>query len=346
MIRIGICGFGYWGPTLLRAFSLNPAFLVTAIADTNPEQQNKARELKSTATIYCDGTEMFDSCDVDAIAIATPVNTHYSLALHALKRGKHVLVEKPMCASVEEARDLVNVAEKTGRMLMVDHTYLFSSAVRKMKELKLSGALGKITYYDSLRVNLGLFQSDVNVLWDLAPHDFSIMDYLLEEQPVDVEATGYCHVNSHLPDIAYFTFHYRSHIIAHLNLSWISPVKARRIALGGTAQMVIWDDLNPDEKLKIYNSGIEIRSDDERSILVPGYRIGDITSPRLPPSEPLAVAIEHFRRVISGQEEPIADARLGLRVVELLERSQRALNLSLARVARLRAPQATLRAVR
>lgn len=346
MIRVGICGFGYWGPTLLRAFSNNPAFQVTVIADADPEQQAKARALKPGAAIYGDGMEMIASSELDAVAIATPVSTHHALALHALKHGKHVLVEKPMCASVEEARDLVAMADRAGRTLMVDHTYLFSPAVGKLKELQRSGVLGKITYYNSLRVNLGLFQSDVNVLWDLAPHDFSIMDYLLEEQPVEIEATGYCHVNPRLPDIAYLTLHYRSHVIAHLNLSWISPVKARRVALGGTGQMVIWDDLNPDEKLKIYNSGIEVRPDDERSVLIPGYRIGDITSPRVPTSEPLAGAVAHFHRVITGQETPIADGRLGLRVVDLLERSQRALDATLGRVAGLRSPEVVMRAVR
>ena len=346
MIRVGICGFGYWGPTLLRAFSMNPAFEVIAIADSSSDQQTKARKLRPAATVYCDGMEMIESPSVDAVAIATPVSTHYALASKALKHGKHVLVEKPMCASVEEGRELIALAQRTGRTLMVDHTYLFNAAVRKLKELNQSGALGKVTYYDSLRVNLGLFQSDVNVLWDLAPHDFSIMDYVLEEQPIEVEATGYCHVNSHLPDIAYFTLHYRSHVIAHLNLSWISPVKARRVALGGTSQMAIWDDLNPDEKLKIYNSGIEVRSEDERTTLVPGYRIGDINSPRLPSGEPLARAVEHFHAVIAEREAPIADGRLGLRVVDLLERSQRALDASLSRVARLRAPGPVMRAVR
>jgi predicted dehydrogenase len=346
MIRVGICGFGYWGPKLLRTFSNNPAFRVTAIADSNPALQKRARELRPDAAIFCDGTELISSPDVDVVAIATPVSTHYSLALSALRRRKHVLLEKPMCTSAEEGRELIAAAERSRSTLMVDHTYLFSAAVRKLKELKRSGVLGKITYYDSLRVNLGLFQSDVNVLWDLAPHDFSIMDYILEEQPVEIEATGYCYVNSHLPDIAYLTLHYRSHIISHLNLSWISPVKSRRVALGGTEQMVIWEDLDPDERLKIYNSGIEIHSEDERRSLVAGYRIGDITSPRLPPSEPLALAIEHFHNVIVGEEAPVADGRLGLRVVELLERSQRALDASLVRVARMRSPEAPIRAVR
>jgi predicted dehydrogenase len=343
MIRVGICGFGYWGPTLLRAFSVNPGFQVVAIADCDPALRDKARERGPTASIYADGTELIDSADVDAVAIATPVSTHCALALRALRQGTHVLLEKPMCANVEEARELVAVAEITKRTLMVDHTYLFNPAVRKLKELMRSGVLGKVTYYDSLRVNLGLFQSDVNVLWDLAPHDYSIMDYLFEEAPVEVEATGYCHVNSHLPDIAYITLHYPSHTIAHLNLSWISPVKARRVALGGTNKMAIWDDLNPDEKLKIYNSGIECYSKDERTVLVPGYRIGDILSPRLPSQEPLAAALEHFRNVIEERNAPIADCRMGLRVVDLLERTQRALDTSLKRVSRLRAPERAMR---
>jgi predicted dehydrogenase len=298
--------------------------------------QEKARELSPASTIYSEALELIDSSAVDAVAIATPVSTHHALALHALKRGKHVLVEKPMCASVEEGRELVAAADKAKRTLMVDHTYLFHGAVQKLKELKDSGVLGAITYYDSLRVNLGLFQSDVNVLWDLAAHDYSIMEYILEETPIHIEATGYCHVNSRLPDIAYVTVHYNSRIIAHLNLSWISPVKARRIALGGTNQMVVWDDLNPDERLKIYNSGIEVHSPDERRILVPGYRIGDIHSPRLPSREPLAYAVDHFGRVIAGQEEPIASGNFGLRVVELLERTQRALDASLGRISSLR----------
>ena len=322
---------------------MNPGFEVTAIAECNPALQSKARALRPIGTVYSDGKELIKSSDVDAVAIATPVSSHFLLALQALKRGKHVLVEKPMCASPEEGRELVAVADRTRRAFMVDHTYLFHGAVRKLKQLKNNGFLGTITYYDSLRVNLGLFQSDVNVLWDLAPHDFSIMDYILEEQPVHVEATGYCHVNSHVPDIAYVTLHYRTRIIAHLNLSWISPVKARRIALGGSSKMVIWDDLNPDEKLKIYNSGIELHSQDQRGILVPGYRVGDIHSPRLPSQEPLADAVEHFRRVIVGQEAPLADARLGLRVVDLLERTQEALDVNLIRIEKLRTPEGSAR---
>lgn len=338
MIRVGICGFGYWGPTLFRAFTGNSGFRVTAVADAKAEMRDKAREVSPNALVFDDARELIDSGDIDAVAIATPVSTHFPIAQYALRAGKHVLLEKPMCSTSEQARELVALADRFERVLMVDHTYLFHEAVRRLKQLKVAGVLGAITYYDSLRVNLGLFQSDVNVLWDLAPHDFSIMDYVLEEQPDHVEATGYCHVNSTLPDIAYITLHYRSRIIAHLNLSWISPVKARRIAVGGTSQMAIWDDLSADERLKIYNSGIEVHSDDERRVLVPGYRIGDILTPRLPPREPLAGAVDHFGKVIWREETPVADGHFGLRVVELLERSQRALDDSLSRIEGLRQP--------
>jgi predicted dehydrogenase len=345
MISVGVCGFGYWGPKLVRAFSSNPAFRVVAVADNKPAAQDRVRTLGHSIKVYGEAQELIDSAEIDVVVVATPVITHYPLALQALKRGKHVLVEKPMCARVDEARELVAVAERMKRVLMVDHTYIFHNAVHKLKELKTSGALGEITYYDSLRVNLGLFQPDTNVLWDLAPHDFSIMNYLLEEQPVFVEATGYGHVNPKFPDIVYITLHYATRVIAHLNLSWMSPVKARRIAFGGTRQMAVWNDLDPDETLKIYNSGIEFRSEDERDVFIPGYRIGDILSPRLDRGEPLANMVEHFYRMIAGQGKPLVDGRAGLQVVELLEQTQRALDNSLGKIAGLHTPKATVRIV-
>jgi predicted dehydrogenase len=346
MIRIGVCGFGYWGPKLVRAFSSNSAFRVVAVADIKPAAQDRARELSPAVRVYGEAEELIICPEIDGVAIATPVLTHYPLAVRALQRGKHVLVEKPMCTSADEGRELVAVADRMKRTLMVDHPYIFHGAVHKLKELKRSGALGEITYYDSLRVNLGLFQPDMNVLWDLAPHDFSIMSYILEEQPVYVEATGYCHVNPDLPDIVYITLHYASRIIAHLNLSWMSPVKARRIAFGGTKQMVVWNDLDPDEKLKIYDSGIEFHSEDERSVFIPGYRIGDIHSPRLGRGEPLSNVVAHFHRSITGEQKPLADGRAGLEVVELLEHTQRALDISLAKIANLHAPKVAARIAR
>ncbi|HEV2097914.1 MAG TPA: Gfo/Idh/MocA family oxidoreductase, partial [Stellaceae bacterium] len=261
---------------------------------------------------------------------ATPVSTHHALASHALRRGKHVLVEKPLAATSAEAEELVGLAEAGDLTLLVDHVYLFHDAVLKIKELRRGGELGFVSYYDSLRVNLGLFQPDMNVLWDLAPHDFSIMDFIFEEEPVQVEATGYCHVNPRLPDIAYVTAHYGSKMIAHLNLSWMSPVKVRRIAVGGTKRMVVWDDLNLEERLKIYNSGIDFQPEAERKVIVPSYRIGDISSPRLQNVEPLGRVVEHFREVIRKKAGSPIDGRAGMRIVNLLERAQQSLDRSLA----------------
>jgi predicted dehydrogenase len=344
MIRVGICGFGYWGPNLLRTFSRNSGFHVVAVA----ERLEAGRRAAVTAggpqlKIFESAEELIDHPEIDAVAIATPVTTHFPLARRALSRSRHVLVEKPMCTTSAEGEELLALARSNRCTLMVDHTYLFHPAVRKLAEVKRSGSLGTISYYDSLRVNLGLFQPDMNVLWDLAPHDFSIIDHLFEEAPIHVEATGYCHLNANLPDIAYITLHFASRMIAHLNLSWMSPVKVRRIAIGGSQRMAVWDDLLQDEKLKIYNSGIEVQPQDQRDTIVPSYRIGDVHSPRLEQNEPLASVVQHFRQVIVGEEESLMDGRRGLRVVQLLLAAQRSLTASLAETEGRRATTLTLR---
>jgi predicted dehydrogenase len=329
MIKVGICGFGYWGPNLYRVLAQNSAFDVVAIADPRPDCQARARLFDARLRVHADARELMIGSEVDAVAIATPVSTHYELAAFALRRGKHVLVEKPMCTSVEEGVELIALAERQRRALLVDHVYIFHDAVQKLRELKQAGALGAVSYYDSLRVNLGLFQPDMNVLWDLAPHDLAIMGYLFDEEPVHVEATGFCHINTHLPDIVYLTAHYRSAMIAHLNLSWMSPVKVRRVAVGGSKQMVVWDDLNLEERIKIYNSGIDVQPETERTTIVPSYRIGDIYSPRLPGHEPLIRLADHIARVIRNGEPSPVDGYGGLRVVRLLQAAQRSLDASL-----------------
>jgi predicted dehydrogenase len=330
-MKVGICGLGYWGPNLLRTFSRNRRFQVVAIAERVAANRAIAAVDYPQLRLFESAEELIDDKSVDAVAIATPVGSHFPLAYRALQRSKHVLVEKPMCTTTAEAKELLALARSNRRTLMVDHTYLFHAAVNKLAELKKTGRLGSLSYYDSLRVNLGLFQPDMNVLWDLAPHDLSIIDFLFDEAPVHIEATGYCHLNPGLPDIAYVTLHFASRMIAHLNLSWMSPVKVRRIAIGGSNQMVVWDDLDQDEKLKIYNSGIEIQPEDQRGTIVPSYRIGDIYSPRLPISEPLARVVEHFGRVIAGEEESLMNGERGLRVVQQLEAAQHSLTASLAR---------------
>jgi predicted dehydrogenase len=324
-----VAGYGYWGPNLVRNFIASRQFEVVAVADPCAGRREALARSYPGVLAIADAAELMAREDIDAVAIATPVATHYDLACKALRKGKHVLVEKPLCMRAEEGNDLVALAKRQGRVLLVDHVFVFHNAVRKLKEL-ISQSIGKVSYYDSLRINLGLFQPDVNVLWDLAPHDFAIMNYLFDQDPEHVQATGYCHVNSHLPDIAYVTAHYRSHMIAHLNLSWMSPVKVRRIAVGGSNQMVVWDDLNLEERIKIYNSGIEFRPESERLAIVPSYRIGDVSSPRIVNREALAGVVEEFARVIVEKEaDSIIDGSQGVRVVRLLEMAQTALDRSL-----------------
>jgi predicted dehydrogenase len=332
MIKVGICGFGYWGPNLCRNFMSCTKFEVVAISDPREDCRAKARNLPMQMYICDDSRELIERDDVQAVAIATPAATHFALAAHALRNGKHVLVEKPLCMQVDEAVELVDLAKRHRLALNVDHVYLLHNAVRRLKKIKQEGRLGTVSYYDSLRVNLGLFQPDVNVLWDLAPHDFSIMDYIFEEEPVHIEATGYCHVNPKLHDIVYVTAHYASHMIAHLNLSWMSPVKVRRIAIGGSNLMAVWDDLNSEEPLKLYNSGIEFRAEAERTNIVTGYRIGDVYSPRVPKREALAGVIDDFAETILGNSTSVLDAKKGLRVVRMLQTAQAALDRSLREI--------------
>src|SRR5262249_26719274 len=307
---------------------------IAAVSDPLAECRDKARRLSGQLSLFADAHELIDSGTCDAVAIATPVATHYELASHALRKHMHALVEKPLCARTDEAADLVAHEAREGVALLVDHVFVFHNAVRELKRLAASNALGTVSYYDSLRVNLGLFQPDVNVLWDLAPHDFSILNYLFEEEPAHLEATGYCHVNDHLPDIVYVTAHYASRMIAHLNLSWMSPVKVRRIAVGGSKQMVVWDDLNLEERIKIYNSGIEFRPESER--LVPSYRIGDISSPRILNREALGGVVEEFARAITERSMSIIDGREGLRVVGMLEQAQTAIQSAFHEIAKQR----------
>lgn len=332
VIRIALCGMGYWGRNLARILSSHSGLQLTAIIDRKFTSAGEATPVVPGAQIFGDLSEALAATEIDAVVIATPVSSHYPLAVAAIAAGKHVMVEKPVCRTADEAADLVARAEAAGVTLMVDHTFLFHPAVRTLGALKTSGTLGKVSYYDSQRINLGLFQPDVNVLWDLAPHDLSIIDHLFNSEPVEIEASGYCHVNPLSPDIGYITLHYPSAVVAHLNLSWMSPVKVRRVAVGGSAQMVVWDDLNRDEPLKIYDTGISILPESKRDMILPNYRVGSVTSPRLPNCEPLTDAVEHFRRVILGAERCRSDGRMGLRIVRTLEWAQAALDISLRRV--------------
>jgi len=332
MIKVALCGYGYWGPNLLRNFSSNSRFQVVAAAERRSAERDAIRRIPQAITLYEDAIDAIRDANVDAVAIATPVGSHYELTRMALNAKKHVLVEKPLCTKPDEALELTEIAERNGLTLMVDHTFLFHPAVGKIAQLVRLGELGTVSYYDGLRVNLGLFQPDVNVLWDLAPHDLSIIDHLFNEEPIHVQANGYCHLNPQLPDIAYVTLHFPSRLVAHLNLSWMSPIKVRRIAVGGSNKMVVWDDLDRDEPIRIYDSGISVLAQEDRPVIIPGYRVGDVHAPRLPQSEALAGVIEHFGAVIQGKAQSIMDGRKGLRIVRILDAAQRSLETCLLEI--------------
>lgn len=332
MIRVGVVGFGYWGPNIVRNLLASHDFELVAIADRSADMREKIGRLYPGVEVLVDSDDIIARSDIDAIVVVTPVATHFPIGRKALLSGKHVLIEKPLCTSVAEAEELVAIAERAQRALMVDHTFLFSGPVQTIRKFVDEGELGKICYFDSIRVNLGLFQPDVNVLWDLAPHDLSVICALRDDDIVGVEATGYCHVNAMLPDMAYVTLHFADDAVAHLNLSWMSPVKVRRFAIGGTDRMLIWDDLDQDQKIRIYSSGIEFQPETDRSTIIPDYRVGDIYSPRVPRNEALAGIVGHFAGVIKGVEAPIMDGSKGLRVVKILEEAQQKLDLSLRAV--------------
>ncbi len=325
MVNVALCGYGYWGQNLLRVFSQHTHFKVVAVADMRASQRETLSEKFPNLRLYASAEEAINDPLVDAVLIATPVASHYPIAKLALEKGRHVMVEKPMCATSDQIAELAALAKHNGLTYMVDHTFLFHPAVRRFKRFIDEGGFGKISYYDSLRVNLGLFQPDVNVLWDLAPHDLSIIDYLFGESPVHVEASGYSHVNNDLPDIAYVTLHFPSGFVAHLNLSWMSPVKVRRITLGGSKKMAVWDDLDREEPMRIYDSGITVQPQESRHIIIPNYRIGDVHAPRLENGESLVGVANHFYAVITGQEKSIMDGSCGMRIVQTLERAQKSL---------------------
>jgi predicted dehydrogenase len=333
-IGIGVVGYGYWGPNLARNFASQADAKVVGIADLRAEARAWAKQSHPHIAVVEDAEALFTQSDLDAVVIATPVSTHYSLAVQALNRGLHVLIEKPLCENAAHGEDLIARAKRAGRVLMVDHTFLFTGAVQTMAKVIKSGDLGRICYIDSVRVNLGLFQPDVNCLWDLAPHDLSIVDHLIDDYVVNVDATGHCHVNSGIPDLVYLTLHFANNAVAHFNLSWMSPVKIRRFLVGGTNKMLIWDDLDHDQKLKIYDCGICFQPEAERAHIIPDYRIGDIYSPRVPIREALCGVADHFIKVIRGEERSIMDGERGLRVVRLLETAQEVLSRNLAALER------------
>jgi predicted dehydrogenase len=320
MIGVGIIGYGYWGPNLVRNFVETPDARVVGVSDLNPKRLETLRGRYPSVETTADASEFLSDPRIDAIAIATPVSTHFELALRALRAGKHVLVEKPLATTSEQALRLVEEATRRGLVLMVDHTFVYTGAVRKIKELVAGNRLGDIYYYDSARINLGLFQHDVNVLWDLAVHDLSIMDYVLPSRPRAVCATGINHISGEPANIAYLTLFFDGSLIAHIHVNWLSPVKVRRTLIGGSRNMIVYDDLEPSEKIKVYDRGIAVNNHTENLYqMLIGYRTGDMWSPQLDTTEALGAEARHFVRCVEGGERPITDGEAGLRVVEILE---------------------------
>lgn len=326
MIGVGVIGYGYWGPNLVRNFAAANECNVVMVCDSNPDRLAALHKHYPAIRLTTEAGALIADPAVDVVVVATPVSSHYELALRALEAGKHVLVEKPLTSSAEQARRLIEQADRRGLILMVDHTFIYTGAVRKIKELIDEGHLGDIYYFDSTRNNLGLFQQDVNVIWDLAVHDLSIMSYVIPARPTAVSATGLSHVPGKPENIAFLTVFYDEPIIAHISVNWLSPVKVRQTLISGNKKMIVYNDIEPSEKIKVYDKGIDLidRPESRHKLLV-SYRSGDMHAPRLDTTEALALETSHFMDCIARQKQPLTDGPSGLRVVQILEAATRSI---------------------
>jgi len=327
MIRVGVIGYGYWGPNLVRNFMAAPGSAVTRVCDLRDERLAPLQKVYPGVQTCSQPAELINDPAIDAVVIATPVSSHFELAIAALKAGKHVLVEKPLAAHSDQARQLIDEAAKRKLVLLVDHTFVYTDAVRRIRELIASGELGEIYYYDAVRVNLGLFQHDVNVVWDLAIHDLSIMDYVLPEKPVAISATGMSHIPGQPENVAYITLFFAGAQIAHVHVNWLTPVKVRHTLIGGSEKMILYDDLEPSEKLKVYDKGISVtpRQEDVYKMLV-SYRSGDMWAPRLDNTEALQTEALHFIDCVEHVRPPDTDGPAGLRMVSMIEAAEASLH--------------------
>ena len=324
-MNFGVIGYGYWGPNVVRNLTSLEGARVTAIAEVNPAARRRAQVAYPGIRVTADVSEVMLSSEIDAVAVITPVRTHYELTKAALENGKHVFVEKPFTSTTEQGEKLIEIARRKNLRIMVDHTFLFTSAVRKICQMVEEGVLGKLYYYDSTRVNLGLFQHDINVLWDLAPHDLSIMDHLIKANPEAIVATGQRHLNCH-EDIAFMTIYFPDKVIAHVNVNWLSPVKVRTTLIGGEKRMLVWNDLEADEKVKVYDKGVDITNREGVYELLVNYRSGDMWAPQLQQVEALRQELSYFADCISSGKEAFNDGCAGLRVVRMLEAATESLN--------------------
>jgi predicted dehydrogenase len=325
MIRIGVIGYGYWGPNIVRNFHGHEGSEVALVCDKSPKCRGRLHKAYPSIAFTTEANDILQSPDIDVAAIVTPVWTHFELAKAALENGKHVFVEKPFTCSVEQAEELIELAERKKLKIMVDHTFLFTGAVRKIRQMVDAGDLGDLYYYDSLRVNLGLFQHDVNVIWDLAPHDLSIMDHLIKEKPEAVVATGEKHLNG-VEDIAFITVYFPKRIIAHINVNWLSPVKVRTTLIGGEKKMLVWNDLEADEKIRVYDKGVSMSTNPSNlHQLLVSYRSGDMWAPQVEQVEALRAETGYFLKCIEENKTPMNDGHAGLRVVRILEAATRSI---------------------
>lgn len=323
-MNFGVVGYGYWGPNVARNLANLEGSQLVAIAELSGKARQRAQKAHPGVRVVADPMELIRSPDVDAVAVITPVWTHFELAKAALQEGKHVFVEKPFTSTSQQAMELIELAQRKNLITMVDHTFLFTGAVKKISQFVHDGTLGKLFYYDSTRVNLGLFQHDVNVMWDLAPHDLSIMDHLLPGRAEAIVTTGQRHLNGH-EDIAYMTVYFPDRVIAHINVNWLSPVKVRTTLIGGEKKMLVWNDLDADEKVKVYDKGVDITSREGVYELLVSYRSGDMWAPQLEQVEALKTELSYFVDCASNGQSPHNDGQAGLRVVNMLEAADKSL---------------------
>jgi predicted dehydrogenase len=325
VVKFGVIGYGYWGPNVVRNLDQLDGSAVVAVCDKSPTARKRIHKSYPHVKAVSDPAELISSTEVDAIAIVTPVWSHYELTKAALQNGKHVFVEKPFTSCTAQAEELINLAAQKNLKIMVDHTFLFTGAVKKIGQLLNEGVLGKLYYYDSTRVNLGLFQHDINVIWDLAPHDISIIDHLIKASPEAVVATGQSHLNGH-EDVAFITMYFPEKVIAHINVNWLSPVKVRTTLIGGEKKMLVWNDLEADEKIRVYDKGVDIKTPQGLYNLLVNYSSGDMWSPQVNRTEALSEELAYFVHCIKNDQTPSNDGVAGLRVVKMLEAATESLN--------------------
>ncbi|MBA2249350.1 MAG: Gfo/Idh/MocA family oxidoreductase [Chitinophagaceae bacterium] len=325
MIQVGIIGYGYWGPNLVRNFFIQKDCTIKAVADARQNRLDILKQSYPSINAVHDAEAIINDPEIDAVIIATPVYSHFELAQKALLNGKHVLLEKPMASSLAECEKLIELSLQKNLVLMVDHTFLYTGAVEKIKEIIDDNTLGKIQYLDSTRINLGLFQPDINVLWDLAPHDLSILRYLYDATPYSINATGVSHTHNGIENIAFMTINYESGFIAHLNCSWSSPVKVRMMMIGGDKKMIIYNDVEPTEKIKIYDTAYQITSDEDKKQILVDYRVGDIFVPKVSNKEALASVAYDFISGITQHTFPRSSYIIGMDIVKMLEASEQSI---------------------